>query len=27
VKYFEARGPKDPITVGGRRKLSSILFS
>ena len=27
VKYFEARGPKDPITVLGRRKLSSILFS
>ena len=27
VKYFEARGPKDPITVTGRRRLSSILFS
>jgi putative thioredoxin len=27
VKYFEARGPKDPITVAGRRRLSSILFS
>jgi len=27
VKYFEARGPKDPVTVTGRRRLSSILFS
>ena len=27
VKYFEAQGPKDPITVAGRRRLSSILFS
>ena len=27
VKYFEARGPKDPITIAGRRRLSSILFS
>jgi putative thioredoxin len=27
VKYFEARGPKDPITVAGRRRLSSILFA
>ena len=27
VKYFEARGPKDPVTVAGRRRLSSILFS
>jgi putative thioredoxin len=27
VKYFEARGPRDPITVTGRRRLSSILFS
>jgi putative thioredoxin len=27
VKYFEALGPLDPLTVGGRRRLSSILFS
>jgi putative thioredoxin len=27
VKYFEAQGPKDPLTVSGRRRLSSILFS
>jgi putative thioredoxin len=27
VKYFEAQGPKDPVTVAGRRRLSSILFS
>jgi putative thioredoxin len=27
VKYFEAQGPLDPLTIGGRRKLSSILFS
>ncbi len=27
LKYFEAQGPLDPLTVGGRRKLSSILFS
>ena len=27
VKYFEAQGPLDPLTVGGRRRLSSILFS
>jgi putative thioredoxin len=27
VKYFEAQGPKDPVTVTGRRRLSSILFS
>ena len=27
VKYFEARGPLDPLTVAGRRRLSSILFS
>ena len=27
VKYFEARGPKDPITIAGRRRLSSILFA
>ncbi len=27
VKIFEALGPTDPVTVAGRRKLSSILFS
>jgi putative thioredoxin len=27
VKFFEAWGPKDDLTVQGRRKLSSILFS
>jgi len=27
VKFFEAWGPKDPMTVLGRRKLSSVLFS
>jgi putative thioredoxin len=27
VKLFEAWGPKDPATLDGRRRLSSILFS
>lgn len=27
VKFFEAFGPMDPLTVQGRRKLSSILFA
>ena len=27
LKIFEALGPTDPLTVSGRRKLSSILFS
>jgi putative thioredoxin len=27
VKFFEAWGPKDELTVQGRRKLSSILFA
>lgn len=27
VKFFEAWGPKDELTIAGRRKLSSILFS
>jgi putative thioredoxin len=27
LKIFEALGPTDPVTVLGRRKLSSILFS
>jgi putative thioredoxin len=27
VQLFDAWGPKDPITVAGRQKLSSLLFS
>ena len=27
LKFFEALGPADPLTLQGRRKLSSILFS
>jgi putative thioredoxin len=27
LKFFEALGPADPLTIQGRRKLSSILFS
>jgi len=27
LEFFEAMGPTDPLTVGGRRRLSSILFS
>jgi putative thioredoxin len=27
VKFFEALGPTDPLTLSGRRQLSSILFS
>jgi putative thioredoxin len=27
VKFFEAMGPTDPMTLSGRRRLSSILFS
>src|SRR5262245_15572990 len=27
VKFFEAWGPKDELTVAGRKRLSSILFS
>ena len=27
VKFFEAMGPTDPLTVAARRRLSSILFS
>jgi putative thioredoxin len=27
LKYFEALGPTHPVTVAGRRKLSSVLFS
>jgi len=27
VQYFEAWGPKDPDTIEGRRRLSSLMFS
>ncbi len=27
LKVFEAAGPKDPVTVEGRRRLSSLMFS
>jgi putative thioredoxin len=27
VKFFEAWGPKDELTLAGRRRLSAILFS
>ena len=27
LQYFEAWGPMDPMTIAGRRKLSSVLFS
>ena len=27
VKFFEALGPDDPLTVRSRKRLSSILFS
>jgi putative thioredoxin len=27
VKFFEALGPADPLTVQGRRRLSAILFA
>ena len=27
LAFFEAWGPKDPATLSGRRKLSSILFA
>jgi putative thioredoxin len=27
IKFFEALGPKHPATLGGRRKLSAVLFS
>ncbi len=27
VQFFEAWGPKDELTIAGRRRLSSILFS
>ncbi|HUF43779.1 MAG TPA: thioredoxin [Aestuariivirgaceae bacterium] len=27
IQFFEAWGPKDPLTLSGRRQLSAILFS
>ena len=27
LEFFEAMGPTDPVTLAGRRKLSSVLFS
>jgi putative thioredoxin len=27
LKFFEAMGPTDPLTVRGRRRLSSVMFS
>lgn len=27
VKFFDAMGPTDPLTVGGRKRLSSLMFS
>ena len=27
VQLFEAWGPKDPLTIDGRRRLSSVLFA
>ncbi len=27
VKFFEAMGPTDPLTLAGRRRLSSLLFA
>ncbi|MFO1190104.1 MAG: tetratricopeptide repeat protein [Alphaproteobacteria bacterium] len=27
IKMFEAMGPNDPMTLSGRRRLSSLLFS
>ncbi len=27
LKFFEALGPTNPLTIGGRRRLSSVLFS
>ena len=27
LQFFEAQGPTDPLTLSGRRKLSSVLFS
>ncbi|MBV8493854.1 MAG: tetratricopeptide repeat protein, partial [Alphaproteobacteria bacterium] len=27
VKFFEVMGPTDPLTLSGRRRLSSLMFS
>ena len=27
VKFFEAMGPTDPLTVSARRRLSALMFS
>jgi len=27
VKFFEAFGPVDPLTISARRRLSSLLFA
>jgi putative thioredoxin len=27
LKFFEAMGPTDPLTLSGRRRLSSVMFS
>ena len=27
VKFFEAMGPTDPLTIGARRRLSALMFS
>ncbi len=27
VQLFDAWGPKDPLTIDGRRRLSSVLFA
>ena len=27
VKFFEAFGPTDPLTIAGRKRLSSLMFS
>ena len=27
VKFFEVMGPTDPLTLSGRRRLSSVMFS
>ncbi|MEM8916738.1 MAG: tetratricopeptide repeat protein, partial [Pseudomonadota bacterium] len=27
IKFFEAMGPTDPLTISGRRRLSALLFS
>jgi putative thioredoxin len=27
LKFFEVMGPTDPLTLSGRRRLSSVMFS